>query len=493
MRRDSAIESSHAHGTVASGHGHHPGRWWGELVGTGRRLRIVRSLRYMVAIVIFGIGIATVAQYVTHGGDFQSIIWYPGRALFDGRDPYNTASFQHYYQANGLFPSYGPIHLWLAVIFAVLPFKVATAIWFIVNLAGLTVLAWVITRAIDRRLGLPAVIAVTGLLILSRPGRAILFAGQVSVLYTLLCYVAWSQVRIRPWVAAVALGLALGKPPFGFPLLALLLLQRAWPVVRRGLGIFVLGSLPIVVWLSVNDGSPVVLWHNIINNMRYTDRSFSGRPGAPRRIDAASVVARYVHVHVGLIAEIGCFVFVVALAGLLLYTASTKPGWPLSPDVLMVLGTVTLLAISHQDYDLVLMAWPFAVALRSLGHAVAVRRRRSASASDTPIVGPVPPGGATWRLAMPVLALPALVASIIPARDTLRLLDLGTDVGSMSTLTTGCLVLALVGGAIAVVFHHPQEDAVECACAIRPGTAAPFAYGPSVSSGFAARRGASEE
>jgi hypothetical protein len=227
------------------------------------------------------------------------------------------------------------------------------------------------------------------------------------------------------------------------------------------LGVFVAGSLPIVVWLSVNDGSPVVLWHNIVNNLRYTDRNPVDDPGAPRRIDAISMVARYVHAHLGGIAEVVCFVLVLTLAGALVSMASTKPGWPLSPDVLMVLGTATLLAIAHQDYDLLLMTWSYAVVLRLLARTVLARRTRASAVADDPDDGTVPGPHGAGSLVMPVLALPALVASLIPARDTLHLLCLGTDVGLVSTLTTASLILALAGAATGIVFHHPQEVAVE--------------------------------
>jgi hypothetical protein len=80
--------------------------------------------------------------------------------MFHGRDPYDIASFERYYGVHqveafskGWFPLYGPVRLWLAVFFGLFPVKVASGIWFVANLAGLGAIAFVVARALDRRLG----------------------------------------------------------------------------------------------------------------------------------------------------------------------------------------------------------------------------------------------------------------------------------------------------------------------------------------------------
>jgi hypothetical protein len=417
------------------------------------------------------VGLASVAHHVTTGGDFRLAVWYPGQALFHGKNPYNIASFQHYYGSQqveafsrGWFPVYGPVHLWLGVVFGAFSVKTAAAIWFVLNLAGLAVIALIAVRSLDtaivgRHLGLPAVMAVTGILVLSRPGRATLEAGQVTVLYVLLTYVAWSQARKRPWLACVALALALGKPPFGLPLLAIFLVRRLWPVVVRGVALFVVASIPIVIWLSVNAGSLGALWHSVLHNLSYTDGNRLDAPGSRSRIDALSIVARYVHVHFGGGAEVAAFVVLVAVAGGAMALASSRRGWVLSPAVLLVLGTVTLLCIAHEDYDLLLLTWPFA-AILAMPFGTVWDRLRSGRlgrlASDESSAREGRAEHSPWGMGVAVLALPALVLSVIPASDTSKLLHLGGDIGTISTLTTASLLLALVGAAAGLVARYGQ-------------------------------------
>jgi hypothetical protein len=54
-------------------------------------------------------------------------------------------------------------------------------------------------------------------------------------------------------------------------------------------------------------------------------------------------------------------------------------------------------------------------------------------------------------------ALPALIVTVIPANDTLKLLGLGPGTALISTLTTACLLLAMVGAMVVIGLNHPQE------------------------------------
>ncbi len=416
---------------------------------------------------ILGLAVATVAHSATSGGDFRLSIWYPGQAMFHGRDPYDIASFERYYGVHqvevfskGWFPLYGPVHLWLAVFFGLFPVKVASGIWFVANLAGLGAMACVVVRALDRRLGGPAVLAVMAILVLTRPGRATLETGQATVFYALLTYVAWSQVRRRPWLAALALACALGKPPFGLPLLALILARRLWPVAVRGVAVFVAASLPIVIWLSVNAGSLASLWRAVVHNLRYTDHNPLDAPGSSGRIDALSLIARYTHGYLGGAAEVGAFVVVVGVAAVFIGRASDGPGWPLSPAVVLLLGLATMLSVAHEYYDLLLLAWPFASVLRwPVAHVL--DRTGASDRGGTLERGAALDEGGVRGAVLALAALPALIVSVVPANDTVKVLGLGSGTGIISTLTTACLLLAMVGAMVVIALRRPPETATE--------------------------------
>lgn len=433
------------------------------MLATVLRFRPPRLVRYAVAVGILGVAVASVAHAATTGGDFRLAVWFPGRALIEGRNPYDIASFEHYYGSQqveafskGWFPLYGPIHLWLALVFGLFPVKVASGLWFVVNLTGLAVMAAVVVRALDVRLGGPAIVATTGILALTRPGRALLESGQATVIYALLTYVVWSQARRRPWLAAVALALVLGKPPFGLPLLALVLARRSWALALRGVGIFLAACVPIVLWLSLNAGSPGTLWHSMVHNLSYTDHNRLDAPGSPGRIDALSVIARYVHGHFGGGAEVAAFVILIGVVAAAVGRVTNGPGWTLEPVVLLLLGLVTVLSVAHEYYDLLLLAWPFAAVMRwPYARIVAVGR----SADDTRADDRAPPDGGERRGAVLALTtVPALVVSVIPAQATTKLLGIGSGTAIISTLTTVCLLVALVGALVVVSLDHRREQ-----------------------------------
>jgi hypothetical protein len=426
-----------------------------------------RWVRWTFAVALFGVAFGSVAHSATGGSDFRLNVWYPGRALFQGRDPYDIASFERYYGvhvreafSNGWFPLYGPVHLWLAAFFALFPASLASALWFVLNICGLGIIALVVARVLDRRLGGPAFLAIAGLLVLTRPGRANLEIGQAAIVYTLFTYVAWSQVRRRPWLSAVALALALGKPPFGLPLLALFLAMGVWRVVVRGLLLFVVVSAPMVAWLSVNAGSPAALFHAVVHNLRYTDQNPLDATGSAGRIDALSLAARYSHGSFGGGFEVGAFAVVISVAAFFILRAGHRD-WSLSPAVLMLLGLATVLSVAHQYYDLLVLAWPFAAVLRdplvrpvdrvvSVGKVDTVRGR----ADDRP----APLERVGWPvMVMLICTIPALVATVVPSNVTVKVLGLGSGTAIISTVTTVALLLAMAGAIVGITFGPPSR------------------------------------
>jgi hypothetical protein len=350
--------------------------------------------------------------------------------MIHGGDPFDIGAFHHAFPRQGWMPPYAPNHMWLGVVLSVLPVHAASDLWFVANLVGLGILAMVAVRALDRDLGWPAILAVTGVLLLSRPGRDTMIAGQLTVFYVIPTYVAWSQVRRRPWLAAVAVAVVLGKPPFGLPLLAFIAARHLWVVVYRAVAVFVAASLPIVVWLILAAGSPARLWQDVTGDLSYSEHNRVDRPGAIRRIDAVSLVAR-IHHGLGGGAEIVFFVLIVAVVAIVFSRSFTEPGWPVSAPALLILGTGTLLAISHQNYDLLLLTWPLAAAFRSLWPTVTTGSPRT---PRTRVMG--------------FLALPALAVTLVPAATTARLF--GVTISTVSSATTVCLLVAMCGACASV-------------------------------------------
>src|SRR6266550_8738663 len=116
--------------------------------------RLPRALQWCAALLLLGLGLGSVRHHLTLGPDFLIAVWYPGRLLYRGIDPYDVGKFQHALNENGAFclshqvcgstlgwlPPYAPNHLWLGVLFGPLPASLATAIWFCLNVAMLILL-----------------------------------------------------------------------------------------------------------------------------------------------------------------------------------------------------------------------------------------------------------------------------------------------------------------------------------------------------------------
>ncbi|HMK63196.1 MAG TPA: glycosyltransferase 87 family protein, partial [Acidimicrobiales bacterium] len=381
-------------------------------------------LRWSAALVLFAVAIFSVRHLFSHTTDFRTNVWDAGHAILGGSDPYDVTAFHRLFPGQGWMPIYGPPHLWLCVVMAGLPLSVATGLWFLFSVIGMLIIGALAVRCFGGSLFTPAVVAVAAVLILSRPGRASL--NQVTVYYVLASYVAWSQARRHPMVAAGAATVALGKPPFGLPLLGLLILTRAWPVVKRTVVLFVATCVPMLVWLALNAGSLGAVWHDIAGNLRYTDATAVDRLGAAGRIDAISLIARYVH-DVSGIWQIVAFIMLVVLGAAALRRTTTEPAWSITAPVLLILSATALLSIENQGYDLLLLAWPFA-AIFSLAWARA--------------------GRSIWMMLVPSAL--ALVASVVPAMSTARLLGVVSVEAPLTTFTTACLLAALAGAAVHV-------------------------------------------
>jgi hypothetical protein len=237
--------------------------------------------------------------------------------------------------------------------------------------------------------------------------------------------------------------------------------------------IFVAASLPIVLWLSVNAGSLLAVGRAIAHNLSYTDHNPLDAPGSPGRIDALSLIARYSHGHFGGGAEVGAFVVIMGLVAILVARVSGGPGWPVSPPVVLALGLATVLCVAHEYYDLLLLAWPFATVLRGpvvfvldrgrttdgSGLIAALRARLGGRGQGADAVTGDGAGDTRWSGWLALSAAPALVVTILPAHETLKVLGLGTGTSIISTVTTASLLLALVGTLAVLAFGGAKEHA----------------------------------
>lgn len=410
-----------------------------------RRIWIARALWLVVAAAV-GVRLGvTLSQPISVTGqptsagyflDFRDTVWWPGRYLLDGGNPYDPDTYLAEHPWALPFSLYTPAFLLFGVVLAPLPFIVSVALFQVISLA----IAFVMLRVIWRW-ALPkwVDVAVPATLLWMNiwyPGRGTL-SVQVGSLLAVLGVVlvlrsltspderADDQPRRRRRLdAGAAVGVALGliKAQFGLILLAALAGGRHREVWRGVAGLALI-SLPVVIACSFAAGGPAEFVQSVVRDIQVlsSDAGPTGlsNPGQ-RRLDLLGQVARYGLVHPpGWLEPLILVLAAVAVVGVVRISRD--------PLVLStVICTAILLGYYHGTYDLILLLVPVAV-----GIGRAVRRE---------LVGP-----AQWIMAgsltLVVLHLQTVSTSLLP----------GFDYRVADTVNLVLMMVALAAGLYAAV------------------------------------------
>ena len=296
--------------------------------------------------------------------DFRDNFYYPSVAMMEGRNPYDYADYHATYPIDRPFPAYSPISLLLHLPLGLLPYRLAEAGDFLLNLALMVALAWLALRGAGRPIKAWKVLAVAALLVLSRPGHMTLYIGQCSAMMAVASTVALLYGRSRPFAAALGLAAACAKPSYGGPLGVLMLLRGDWRAFLLGsafaAGLGFLGGigpllkagglLPLIE--SVRDSMAVVA----------TDGTFN-EPTSLIRLDPVSLVGRVLGRPPGTVFNVVLAVVILGAAGLLMRRLQAS-GEPEPRSVSNSLGCLAiLLATYHQPYDALILALPVTAAV----------------------------------------------------------------------------------------------------------------------------------
>jgi hypothetical protein len=301
--------------------------------------------------------------------DFKSVLYYPAKAFAAGDNPYDTEEYLARHSTPFGFYLYPPIVLLLARPFAALPLGWAIAFQaaLTVGLAGL--LAFVSLRLSGARGRLPAVVFVTAVMLLSRPGQWNLLLGQVTLPVVLASYAALVLAPRRPLLSACALALAMIKPNFGGPLALIMLALGYGRTVLTGAGVLVLVNLPLVAVLADRAGGLLPLIEH------------AGGGGEPmthveqlhtqlnyHRVDVAVLAGNLLTPYsIGLGGTVLLCGLVLGLVVLALRLERRREGGPtagstalpVSPAACALIWCGILLCGYHLIYDSLLLTWPF--------------------------------------------------------------------------------------------------------------------------------------
>jgi len=223
------------------------------------------------------------------------------------------------------------------------------------------VLAWAVLRLSGSRPAGSAVLAVGGILLLSRPGHWNLLSGQVTLIVVLATYAALSFARRTPQLAGLGLALALLKPSFGVPLVPILLARGAGRAVAWGLGMAAALNVPVLIVLVRREGG----LEAFLTTVAQSYRAFSSYPDTDAiqgiwRVDLAACISRLLNYPLegspALLLGAAVLVPVILMSSRLAKSEDSHQKRILDGLVCCAV----LLSVFHQAYDLLLLALPAA-------------------------------------------------------------------------------------------------------------------------------------
>jgi hypothetical protein len=290
--------------------------------------------------------------------DFRDAVYGPVVAFLAGVNPYAPAEYLAFFPAGNTFPLYAPHTLLLHLPFALLPLVPAEALYFLVTVALVVVIA-IQTLGACRLAATPArVLALATAVLLSRPGHWNLLLGQYAVTMTVGAYLALVNGDRRPGWAGAGLALTAMKPTFGVPL-AILLLARGdrWTVA---IGVALAGVLSTIALahLAYATGDLAAVLASIPANYA----AFAADPNVdplttPYRPDVAALIAPLTGWRPGPLGGLAIAAVVLGTAALAVRRARSKGGAARHASTTIIcLGVVS--SVYHQSYDLVLLTLP---------------------------------------------------------------------------------------------------------------------------------------
>lgn len=294
--------------------------------------------------------------------DFRDTVILPARALAQRINPYDITPYRQAFPHAQEFDPYAP--WWLTVVspLARLEWGHAALVWSVgLALATSGCAAWAGLQAWRhlrdfRPVVMPCSRAALGLWLAAfvafqwfwRPTTVGQGLGNVGALAGLAALLAVLGKQDR-W-HSVFLAVAWVKPQFGIPVVLILLARGHW---RRALGgtlLAAVGSLPMVVQLSMAHGGLASLVRTVVNSATHLSNRSGGEP-LEGRIDVAALF-NVLGLHSGTLLPMAAgAVLLVAAAWLARHVAGDRPG---AASLWVCLGL--LVGFPHLHYDLAMLA-----------------------------------------------------------------------------------------------------------------------------------------
>ena len=190
--------------------------------------------------------------------DFHNGSYMSAQCYMDGACPYSSEDAANYGMTRAA-ATFSPIVFVLHLPFAILPLELADIAFFACNVGMIVLLAFLSIRMAGARFYWFDFLAITNLLLVSRPGHMTLFTGYFTAEIVIGCVMAIHFAHSRPTLSGLGMLLASIKPNFVIPLIIMMLWRRNFQAVVLGIVFSAIAAGAGMGWLTYHNGIEQVI------------------------------------------------------------------------------------------------------------------------------------------------------------------------------------------------------------------------------------------
>lgn len=302
-------------------------------------------------------------------GDFRDAVYFPVRAVLDGRNPYDGPMFAATYPIGNRLTLYSPSTLLFHAPWGLVSFETAAILYWTWTILLTLIFAHVAWR--DAGGDTVATVAFATLVLASRPGQQNLLNGQTSMELALAVCLVLRYARAFPVLAGAAFAFVSFKVTWAVPLLVLMAAAGWWRA--SGLGIafaLVVNAVPLAVLIwNAGGSSPVFAAFrgasHALSPVAEADPAISYT-----RVDAVAVLGRLLGHDPGALASLAILALLLGIAAAAVRrSARAERGGDGAGDdaralLVAVVTTTILTCVYHQPYSVLVAFLPLAFVAR---------------------------------------------------------------------------------------------------------------------------------
>ncbi len=286
--------------------------------------------------------------------DFHNGVYQPALGLRNGVIPYSQQLVDEY-QVTRPVPAFSPFIVALHIPLTYLPLQQAEVVYFIAILAMMAISVWIVVREGSPTMAALAFFPLLAMIVLSRSGHSTLVTGYFTMELVLGTIVAFRFADDRPFLSAVGVLFASGKPTYAIPLAIVMFARRNYQALFIGIALSVVAAAIPLFFLASLHG-----WPAIVDAIRLGQDNHLADPtefpiNTWTRIDFTAIVCKWINANPGEIVLIGAMLPLIAWPAWKLHKLAAihdRNGATTPSGAIAALAMLT--ALYHHAYDALL-------------------------------------------------------------------------------------------------------------------------------------------